>query len=68
MVVLGGIAGAVVGFLVGLLITEAIIGNPANGSSFDWQFWVDLGLAIVGALAGSAIARTFVSRRRARAV
>jgi hypothetical protein len=57
MVVLGGIVGALVGFGVGLLITEAIIGNSASGSGFDWQFWTDIVLAIVGALAGVSLAR-----------
>jgi hypothetical protein len=59
MVALGGIAGAVFGFLVGLLITEVIIGNAANSSGFDWQFWTDVVLALVGALAGAALARRF---------
>jgi hypothetical protein len=56
MVILGG----VVGFLIGLLITEVIVGNPANGSGFDWQLWTDVVLAIVGALAGAALARRLV--------
>ena len=60
MVVLGGIVGAIMGFLLGLLITEVIVGNPANGSGFDWQLWTDVVLAIVGALAGSALARRLV--------
>jgi hypothetical protein len=62
MVVLGGIAGAIVGFVIGLLITEVIIGNPANSSGFDWQLWTDVVLTIVGAAAGSAVARRFMDR------
>jgi uncharacterized membrane protein YvlD (DUF360 family) len=46
-----------VGFLIGLLITEVIIGNPANSSGFDWQFWTDIVLALVGALVGSQLGR-----------
>jgi hypothetical protein len=61
MVVLGGIVGALVGFGVGLLITEAIIGNSASGSGFDWQFWTDIVLTIVGALAGVSLARRFTN-------
>jgi hypothetical protein len=61
--VLGGIVGAILGFLVGLLITEVIAGNPAGGNgTFDWQFWVDVLLAIVGALAGSSLVRRFAKR------
>jgi H+/Cl- antiporter ClcA len=59
MVVLGGIAGAVVGFLLALLITEVIIGNPANSSGFDWRFWTDVVLTLVGALAGTVAVRRF---------
>jgi uncharacterized membrane protein YvlD (DUF360 family) len=62
MVVLGGIVGGIVGFLIGLLITEAIIGTPADSSGFDWQFWTDAVLAIVGVLLGSAVARRFIHR------
>ena len=61
MVALGGIVGGLVGFGIGLLITEVIIGNPGTGSGFDWQFWTDIVLAIVGVLVGIAIAQ----RRRA---
>jgi len=63
VVVLGGMVGAILGFLVGLLITEVIVGNPANGSGFDWQLWTDVVLAIVGAVAGSSFARQLVNRR-----
>jgi hypothetical protein len=62
MVVLGGIVVAIVGFLVGLLITEVLIGNPANSSGFDWQLWTDVVLAIVGGGGGSAVARRFMHR------
>jgi hypothetical protein len=36
MVVLGGILRAIAGFLVALLITEVLIGNPPNQTGFDW--------------------------------
>ena len=54
---LGGIVGAIVGFGIGLLITEVIVGNSGTGSGFDWQFWTDILLAVVGALTGAAVAR-----------
>lgn len=57
MAVVGGVVGGLVGFGIGLLITEAIIGNSANGTGFDWQFWTDIVLAIVGVLVGIAVAR-----------
>jgi uncharacterized membrane protein YvlD (DUF360 family) len=60
MVVLGGI---VVGFGVGLLITEAIIGNSATGTGFDWQFWTDIVLTVVGALVGVSLARRLASSK-----
>jgi uncharacterized membrane protein YvlD (DUF360 family) len=59
MVILGGIVGGLVAFGLGLLITEVIVGNSASGSGFDWQFWTDIVLAIVGALAGVAVARRY---------
>jgi len=59
MVVLGGVIGGIVGFGLGLLITEVIVGNPANQSGFDWQFWTDIVLAIVGAVVGVATARRY---------
>jgi hypothetical protein len=65
MVVLGGIAGAVVGFLVALLITEVIAGNPANSSGFDWQFWTDVALTLIGAFAGTAAVRRFRTHTKA---
>jgi hypothetical protein len=54
---LGAIVGALLGFGVGLLVTEVIFSNPASGSGFDWQFWTDVILAVVGALAGIALTR-----------
>jgi uncharacterized membrane protein YvlD (DUF360 family) len=57
MVAIGGIVGGLVGFGIGLLITEAIIGNSATGTGFDWQFWTDIVLAIVGELVGIVVAR-----------
>ena len=58
MVVLGGVVGVIAGFLLGLLITEVIVGNSASSSGFDWQFWTDvLLLAVVGAIAGCALGR-----------
>jgi hypothetical protein len=62
MMWLGGIVGAIVGFGVGLLITEVIVGNSASGTGFDWQFWTDIVLAVVGALVGSAFARRLGNR------
>lgn len=62
MTVLGGVIGAVVGFGLGLLITEVIIGNPANHSGFDWAFWTDIVLATLGALGGASIARRRFAR------
>jgi ABC-type antimicrobial peptide transport system permease subunit len=61
MVLLGGIVGAILGFLVGLLITEVIFSNPAGGSN-DWQLWVDVVLTAAGALAGTSLTRRFVNR------
>jgi hypothetical protein len=53
--VVGGIVGALLGFGVGLLVTEVILSNPANGSGIDWQFWVDIVLAVVGGLIGASV-------------
>ena len=63
VVVIGGIVGAVLGFLVGLLITEVIIGNPANGVGIDWQFWVDIASLVLGALVGASLTRRLAERR-----
>jgi ABC-type lipoprotein release transport system permease subunit len=60
MVVLGGILGAILGFLIALLFTEVIFSNPPKGSGFDWQLWTDVLLTIAGALAGSSLTRRFV--------
>jgi ABC-type antimicrobial peptide transport system permease subunit len=54
---IGGIVGGLVGFGIGLLITEAIIGNSATGAGFDWQFWTDIVVTIVGVLVGISVAR-----------
>jgi len=60
MVVLGGVVGGVAAFGLALLITEVIVGNPANHSGFDWAFWTDVVLTIVGVLAGASLARRYV--------
>jgi uncharacterized membrane protein YvlD (DUF360 family) len=65
MVVLGGILGAIAGFLVALLITEVLIGNPPNQTGFDWALWTDILLTIVGALAGTTLARRIRSGKTA---
>jgi hypothetical protein len=65
MAILGGIVGALVGFGLGLLITEAIIGTPADGTGFDWQFWTDIVLTVVGAMVGVSVARRYVAHRSA---
>lgn len=64
MVVLGGIVGAILGFGVGLLITEVIFSNPGSGTSGagDWQLLVDIAFLVAGALAGSSLARRFAKR------
>jgi hypothetical protein len=63
MVVLGGIVGAIVGFGVGLLVTEVIIGNPANQSGFDWIMVTDVVFTVIGALTGAYVARRFIGSR-----
>jgi uncharacterized membrane protein YvlD (DUF360 family) len=65
MVVLGGIAGAIAGFLLSLLITEVLIGNPPNQTGFDWAFWTDILLTIIGAVFGSVLGRRFRSGQTA---
>jgi hypothetical protein len=60
VVKLGGIIGAIVGFVVGILLTEVIF---ANGKS--WPDVVPFALAVIGVLAGSALGRRF-SQGRAR--
>ncbi|HET7743224.1 MAG TPA: hypothetical protein VFK76_00630 [Gaiellaceae bacterium] len=67
MAVVGGVVGGLVGFGIGLLITEVIIGNPADQSGVDWAFWTDIVLAIAGAIVGVALARRTRDRRTHRA-
>ena len=66
MVVLGGIVGAIVGFGVGLLVTEVIIGNPPNQSGFDWIMVTDVVFTVIGALTGTYLARRFIGSRSAK--
>lgn len=58
MAKLGGIIGAIVGFVVGILLTEVIF---ANGKS--WPDVVPFALAVAGILAGSALGRRFTQGR-----
>ena len=60
---MGGIVGGIVGFGVGLLITEVIIGNPPITQAFDWAFWADAVLVVVGVLVGVALARRYRTGR-----
>jgi cation transporter-like permease len=63
MVVLGGIVGFVVGFGVGLLITEVIFSNPGTGDpTIDWAFWTDIVLSTLGALVGVTVTRHLARR------
>ena len=62
MVVVGGIVGAIVGFGLGLLITEVIIGNPPDQTGFDWVFWFDIVLLVIGAIAGAGLLRRLRER------
>jgi ABC-type lipoprotein release transport system permease subunit len=66
MTVLGGIVGAIVGFGVGLLVTEVIIGNPPNQSGFDWIMVMDVVFTAIGALAGVSLARRLTSAKASR--
>jgi hypothetical protein len=50
--VLGGILGAIAGFVVGILFTEVIFANDAS-----WPDVVPFALAVAGILAGSALGR-----------
>jgi len=65
MVVVGAVVGGIVGFGVALLITEVIIGNAATGSGFDWQFWTDVVLTVIGVLVGLTVARRYIAQRSA---
>jgi uncharacterized protein YqgC (DUF456 family) len=54
---LGGIVGAILGFVIGVLITEVIFDIHES-----WSNAVAFGLAVVGMLAGSAVGRRFANR------
>jgi hypothetical protein len=58
MAILGGIAGAILGFVIGVLCTEALFASNAN-----WPDVVPIALAVLGWLVGSALVR----RRRGHA-
>ena len=58
MTVLAGIAGAIVGFAVGILLTEVLFANDAS-----WPDVVPFALGVFGWLVGSALVR----RRRGHA-
>jgi len=60
MVVLAGIAGAIVGFAISVLFTEVIFPNNA-----EWPLAVNAGLTALGALAGSSLARRWTDHSRA---
>jgi len=60
VVVLAGIAGAIVGFAISVLFTEVIFANNA-----EWPLAVNAGLTVAGALAGSSLARRFLARGEA---
>jgi len=62
MAVVAGTVGGLIGFGLGLVLTEVIIGNPPDQTGFDWVFMVDFVFAVVGVLVGVEVAR----RRRAR--
>ena len=61
MAVLGGIVGAVAGFLLALLITEVLAGGNLSNHPIDWAFWTDILLTIIGAIAGWTVAGRFRS-------
>ena len=58
MAIVGGLAGAIVGLVVGILFTEVIFANDAS-----WPDVVPVALAVLGWLVGSALVR----RRRSHA-
>jgi uncharacterized membrane protein YeaQ/YmgE (transglycosylase-associated protein family) len=41
---------------------QVIVGNSASGTGFDWQFWTDIVLTVVGALVGSQLVRRLGNR------
>jgi hypothetical protein len=61
VVVLGGVLGALVGLVVGVLFTEVIVANNQS-----WPDVVPFALAVAGALAGAEGARRLRTRRQAK--
>ena len=60
MVVLAGIVGAIVGFTIGILLTEVAFSSGAS-----WPDVVAVALAVLGWLVGSSAARNLRVRRAA---
>ena len=58
MKIAGGIVGAILGFVVGILLTEVIFANDES-----WPDVVPFGLAVVGILAGTQLAARFEARK-----
>jgi ABC-type phosphate/phosphonate transport system permease subunit len=58
MAILGGIFGAIVGFVIGILLTEVLFANNAS-----WPDVVPFALGVFGWLVGTALVR----RRRGHA-
>jgi hypothetical protein len=54
MVVLGGIAGGILGFAISVVFTEVIFAN-----SQEWPTIVNAALTALGALLGAALARRY---------
>jgi len=54
---LGRIVGAILGFAIGILLTEVIFSNNQS-----WPDVVPFALAVVGIVAGSALGRRFANR------
>jgi uncharacterized membrane protein AbrB (regulator of aidB expression) len=59
MVVLGGIVGAVLGFVIAILITQVVIGGIHTYQIDDVLVFA---AAVLGALVGSSLTRRFVNR------
>jgi len=57
MVVVAGIAGAIVGFAISVVFTEVIFPNNA-----EWPLAINAGLTALGALVGSSLARRWMGR------